>query len=934
MGGPLFSVGESLRRARSLARGRALTAALALGAAAAGLTLVSAFTSNYSPLSVELEGAAAPLAAAKVCGVASGGEVFELPRAGAGWRLERGAYPRKLLLVLPKAGLHGVSLVRVVVGRELFEFRPRDFGRLSIMRLGRVENREWDVFELPEDVRGPRSLFPNFSPVNWRGDLYFCAAAVFWWAVYLALLLVPWYIFFSGRKPEAGKAAPAAAAAAKPGPPRGWDRELSLGRGAHLALVFLLTSSVVGAISLLQVDPHHDGAMLKPAADVARGMTLFRDTFTQYGAMSTWLQALAIKAAGEYLLTIRLLTALCHGLIASLLWLACARFLPPYLATFSCLAWLGTGYFFLNYMAMFVMPWSTVYAVCAVLLTLHFMLKYAEGGGRRWLSAAGAAAALAAWFKINYGAAAFLSAAACLALLPGGGARGKAAASARFLAGWLPVHALVAGWLALQGSFRDFTLQSVKFALTFSGNNLYSAPAPLPVRVAKSLLQLDSPHGGMSFLWLVLPLAACAALFLSARACRAPGGGESRDRSALATALFALGLWLGYYPIPALFHMYMSSPLFFGLLSLLALKAAERWGFSRRRLLVLAVPLLLLLPDLAYRARAFTAKLYRAGSWERLESPRFLRGMYVPPHEKRTYEALDKLISGTPGPLLNLTNSALFSLYRPGEPNVHKLSMDWDWNNSYLYPDYIPAVRARIAAGGGCIVANHPYLVPGYVPARSFPTLQATASLSRPVVLLLPGRRAEGFRLLSADTVRRAGGRDGFPEAYRFRLLALPGARTVDSVVLRLASGDTLKAEIPRYEFEYGLLERAADEGGRRDIASAYELDGARGVYFARPMDAAGRLRLFDAVAGEYLYDKGAAFWDTFVGSLNTEIYVSRNGRRVDYGELTTGIACRPGDVFELQAPVGAAQAAYAARLRVNFGGGLYQEIALRKGGG
>lgn len=45
-------------------------------------------------------------------------------------------------------------------------------------------------------------------------------------------------------------------------------------------LAVVLTAVAFGPFARLDVDAHHDGAMLKPALDVLAGQVLFRDTFS------------------------------------------------------------------------------------------------------------------------------------------------------------------------------------------------------------------------------------------------------------------------------------------------------------------------------------------------------------------------------------------------------------------------------------------------------------------------------------------------------------------------------------------------------------------------------------------------------------------------------------------------------------------------------
>ena len=66
-------------------------------------------------------------------------------------------------------------------------------------------------------------------------------------------------------------------------------------------MVFLTTFLISGYLSTIGVEPHHDGIMFKPAVDFAEGKMLFKESFSQYGALTVLLQGLAIKIFGEYL---------------------------------------------------------------------------------------------------------------------------------------------------------------------------------------------------------------------------------------------------------------------------------------------------------------------------------------------------------------------------------------------------------------------------------------------------------------------------------------------------------------------------------------------------------------------------------------------------------------------------------------------------------
>lgn len=918
---------------RGLVKRRPLESLFLSAALAASAAVFFAFKANASAVLLEVEGDGRVLPLVNAYWVSAHGTLFDLDRRGRGWALDSGDYAQKLLIALPRGGLAEVTRVRAVVGNSEFEFKAEDFDKFPVRRLGVVENREWDVHELPWKVRDRKSLFPNFTPVNWRGDVGFCLGAGLRFLLYaLGLALVfRFSILTEGGSPPAGSLSAFLSSSNR----TVWsvrlaDRspELNLGRPFHLALVFLLTVGVVGSFAVFQVDPHHDGVFLKPAIDVAAGKTLFRDTFTQYGALSVWAYALAVKAAGGTLIAVRLLTAFVYGLTAVLMWLVYARFLPNYLNTFSCLSWLFLGFFFLNYPAMFIFPTATVFAVCSVLLSLHLLLKFLEGGGLGVLFAAGFVTALTFWFKINYGAASFLATLLLLCLLQLREGRGRAArVFAAFFGGALSAHALFALWLAVHGSLDDFVLQSVRLALAFSGYNLFTTNDPAVVRVLKCLFQVDSPHGGISYLWIALPVASSLVFFRYAYAFAVGRDPRAKTPALLAVSAAAMGLWLGYYPVTALFHMYLSSVLFFGLLSHLVLSAAGRLGFSGNRLLVLAILTMMFLPDLSYRLKSFVYKAVWYSSWERIETPGFLRGMRVPAREKNDFAELEALIRRAPGRLINLTSGGLFSLFEDGGADLHKMSMDWGYVNSFLYPDYIRSVAGRIAAGDGPLLSHDAYMVPGYVPVKVFGPFTGGEHPSRPVVLLLPGRRSGGLKFEGVDAVRRPGVYDRHPVGYRFTLKAGAGVAPIASVAVKIISKDTVQPIVARYPFEYELLPRVFDPAAKAVIGARYLFDGEKNAYAVDSrMGSKEWLELMEALSGVFLYEKSSFIADTFIASDTPAIAIFRNGRVIDYGELFSGVKVKAGDRMAFVAPAPAIADEYVAVIRINFKGGTYQE--------
>ena len=87
-------------------------------------------------------------------------------------------------------------------------------------------------------------------------------------------------------------------------------------------------------------DHHHDGLVLKTSMDVASGSVLFRDTFTQYGPLTTYLQAGALKLFVATLPVLRQSATVALAIGAASWALAWSRFMPMALALASFGLWL------------------------------------------------------------------------------------------------------------------------------------------------------------------------------------------------------------------------------------------------------------------------------------------------------------------------------------------------------------------------------------------------------------------------------------------------------------------------------------------------------------------------------------------------------------------------------------------------------------------
>lgn len=137
-----------------------------------------------------------------------------------------------------------------------------------------------------------------------------------------------------------------------------------------LLVVFFLVFLITSFFSSLGVDPHHDGAIFKPARDVLEGKILFKETFVHHGALATYINAFFLLLFGKYLLTLRLATAFFYSLTAVLLLMIYEKFLNKKLLYLSIGLWILLA----PYYVQIFLPWPSVYSTFFLTLSIYIFL--------------------------------------------------------------------------------------------------------------------------------------------------------------------------------------------------------------------------------------------------------------------------------------------------------------------------------------------------------------------------------------------------------------------------------------------------------------------------------------------------------------------------------------------------------------------------------
>ncbi|MFA6569626.1 MAG: glycosyltransferase family 39 protein [Bacteroidota bacterium] len=318
-------------------------------------------------------------------------------------------------------------------------------------------------------------------------------------------------------------------------------------------IIFIATFLVSGLFSFISVDPHHDGIMLKPALDVVSGKVLFRDTFTQYGALTTYIQAGALKIFGNYLIVIKLFTALFYALSSVVLWFIWVRIMPRYLATLSCFMLILLG----TYLIWIVIPWSSVYSLFFQTLSLYIFIKSIESkqGKQKYLFLSGVAVALTFWCRQPVGIFLFLAYLGYFALKT---IKNKFQSIssilknlAYFISGTVIIHFSFIIWLISNRALNDWFLQSVILPYQFGQ------------RVGKGYLSLEILNDlfptFMDFLWVLIPIICIIFFIWTIYHFLKERKTNSKRELLLVIILVSLASWTQYYPVVCEWHVYWAA---------------------------------------------------------------------------------------------------------------------------------------------------------------------------------------------------------------------------------------------------------------------------------------------------------------------------------------------------------------------------------------
>jgi hypothetical protein len=489
------------------------------------------------------------------------------------------------------------------------------------------------------------------------------------------------------------------------------ESNLAVNRIAGIAVpagIFILTVVISGYFSAIGADPHHDGILIKPAIDVASGKMLFRDTFTQYGALTTLVQAASLLVFGKYLIVIKLLTAFFYGLISIVLYGILKNILPKSLAFTTLIIWiLIAPYYLTTFLA-----WSSVYALFFQLLGTLLLIRSFKKKSNKYVFLSGVSIALTFWCRQSVGAIIVLSVVAFYIYLLIFRQMNRNTFKKNlysFLAGNISVHAIFFLWLIVNHALGDWWQQSIVFVIVFARwTNEFFGSNP---RTFLSILFPDSVS--LISIWSVLPITSII-VFLR----------NMKNKTIVLLSFVGLASWHQYYPSPDAQHTYWSATLML-VLFVLCLYQIIRDFFIRRfripghmaQYLVIIFCILFFRPDIAYRINMAANKMNAVHYF--IDQPAVLRHIALSKNEADFYEdaflQIEKYFLDFPdGNVITTGRNALYLTFDLRIKNFNPMYVNWGLANEKLYKDYPNLLSRYIEMNKPLIIAFSEQLPPGY----------------------------------------------------------------------------------------------------------------------------------------------------------------------------------------------------------------------------
>jgi len=479
-------------------------------------------------------------------------------------------------------------------------------------------------------------------------------------------------------------------------------------------LVVMITFIITAIFSRIGVDPHHDGIVFKPAIDLVEGKMLFKDSFTQYGALFTIIQSLSLLIFGKYLIVIKLLTAFFYALTSFFLYKIWSIYEGERLSFFSCLLWLSLAPFYI----FLFLCWSSVYALFFLVLSCYFLILSLSKHRFLNLFFVGISAGCTFWVRQPVGF--FLIIFSCLSILLTIPKRQFSLPTIFkniliYSLGLLAITLPILTWITVNGALRDWWLQSIKLAVVFgqtTGQNF---------QIKVILQNLFPGSADIISLWKLLPI--IAVIYLTRSLIKKINKKDNyQDNVQIILSLISVSSWLQYYPVPCPRHLFWAVSPMIGILPKFLVEFQNTFIFNKNKhnLFISIIVFFLLLKlvvfeevsnRLTWGINKLKTKYYTTNQ------PTVLKHMKISLEEVEFYQNSAKIFDTYPQKNV-ITNGpdAIYGALKPNSTNFHPMYVNWQGVNQTIYPEYKQRLTDYVKNDKPIIFSPAGDIMPDYCP--------------------------------------------------------------------------------------------------------------------------------------------------------------------------------------------------------------------------
>jgi len=513
--------------------------------------------------------------------------------------------------------------------------------------------------------------------------------------------------------------------------------ELKYSKIYYIIFVFFLTFIISSFFSIIGIDPIHDGALFKPAIDIVEGKILFKDSFLQYGPLTSLLQALAILIFGKYLVVIRLLTSFFYSIISVLLWIIFSRLIDKFLNTFFCIIWILLAPFYF-----FALPWSSVYALFFQLLALYFLIIFIERKKFLYLFLTGASVSLTFWCRQPVGMFLFILIVffiIFLKFLLKNNTKFLLKSIILFISGFISIGLLFIIWLLMNNSLKDWWLQNIIHSIKWNSWRV-DANDTGPIKLLLRCLFVVGYN--YSFIWQLFPIVNLIIFFGYLAKLFKKRILEKKEIITLSIVFVSFASWLQYYPGPGSQHSFWAATPMIGLfiyfiwkfidtlVSLIYKKIREHHkdkpifqNKESKTIYLLKITTTLIILFLIFSGSIGERLEFGFSRLEKnqilINSPKVLKGLQLNKDDAIKYYRLGKIIEifteNIKGiNLITTGESALYLTFQENNENFSPMYSDLGFLNLFLYPNYKEKLDNYIINKRPLIIMNRGQFIPNY----------------------------------------------------------------------------------------------------------------------------------------------------------------------------------------------------------------------------